>query len=758
MRRADMTNKKVIYTCPIRGRIESTSLEEYYRIECLNYLIKKEKIPKEKIELEKILEIYGFAKKNNLRADIVVYDGVRRELSNIIYIAEIKVRATEKAKAIQDQLLPAMRNCDNIIYGIYWDEIHRVLVDRKGKEQTGTFQLHYEEENNNSLSKLEKIKDTQALWVAIENGVRNYNGGTKSKHREILKLLITKYYDEKVNNENLVFTTSNTTIVNTVRKLYTQAIDYYGKEILEVIFNDTINLTDDCIENCVKILQNYSLSVSDSKIIQEFYMKFAPSFLKKDLSQYYTPKEIANFMVAIVPITRTTKALDPCSGSGDFMVGVLKTATEKGVDGDIAMRIFCWDIDEDASALAQINMILNGDGRSNVKTINSLKDIHDEEDEYNLIITNPPFGVKTVYTEAKGYELQNKTKESGKLFIERCTYLLKEKGLLVIILPNGYLENPTDIYVREYILSHYTIKGIIGLPNNVFKCTGSGGRTSILILEKNTSQKKENYYFFVHKANKVGFDHTRKQIPLLLHRNEETGAFSYDNENNPVIDNDLVSIEKQYREFLEQDKNSTKNSMPVSAIHTDDTKRFFYTLYLQEYKECVKRIKASNSITLKEMDATITNNSNKTLTDTDEYTYIETGNVYRDTILETQILRGWALPNRAKVILEKDTILVSKMEGTFNNFYYNIEQSYIASNGFYSIYIPDEEYRLQFLRFLFTKEYILQMESLCTGTIMADVKQEDIYTNLHISLYEDTATIKKYIDNKKSREEYVKHL
>ena len=755
-----MSKKKVQYICPIRGKIISSLPEEYYRIECLNHLIKKENIPKKQIELEKVLEIYGSTKKNNLRADIVVYDGFGKELNNIIYIAEIKVNIKKKAEAIQYQLLPAMKNCINIIYGIYWDEVHRILINKEGKEKEGSFQLNYKEYkeyNNNSISKLEKIKDTQALWKAIENAVRNYNGGTKSKHREILKLLITKYYDEKMNKENLVFNTNNSNIIESIKELYKTAIEYYGKEIFEGIFTDTIKLNRDCMLNCIKILQNYSLSISDSKMIQEFYMKFAPSFLKKDLSQYYTPKEIANFMVAIAPLTKKTKALDPCSGSGDFMVGILKKAIKKDIAVDIDKRIFCWDIDEDASALAQINMILNGDGRSNVEIINSLENINYKESKYNLIITNPPFGVNTKYTEAKKYELQKKTKESGKLFIERCTHLLKEEGMLVIILPNGYLENPSDVYVREYILSHYKIKGIVGLPNNVFKCTGSGGRTSILILEKNLSQKKENYFIFVHKANKVGFDHTRKQIPPLYYRNEETGTFSYDDENNPIIDNELLSIEKQYKDFA-RNYNSTKNVMPVNDIYIDDTKRFLYTLYLQEYKKCVKRIKESNNITLRGMNAIITNNSNETLKDTALYTYIETGNVYRDTILEMQDLRGWALPNRAKIIVKKNTILISKMEGTFNNFYYNIEQSYIASNGFYSIYIPDEEYRLHFFRFLFTKEYLLQMESLCTGTIMADVKKEDIYTNLHIPLNEDIESIRKYMNNKIFREEYIKHL
>ena len=177
-------------------------------------------------------------------------------------------------------------------------------------------------------------------------------------------------------------------------------------------------------------------------------MKFAPSFLKKDLSQYYTPKEIATFMVSIIPLRQTTKALDPCSGSGDFMVGLLARAIEEGLS-ELDKNIACWDMDPDATTLSQINMILNGDGRTEVKNKDSLDRANEFADTFDVIITNPPFGQKTTHDNTE-YSLP--TKESGQLFVERCLVLLKNKGVLAIILPNGYLDNPTNCALRNYIL------------------------------------------------------------------------------------------------------------------------------------------------------------------------------------------------------------------------------------------------------------------------------------------------------------------
>ena len=716
--------KKYIYHCPLRNKILSDSIEEKYRIECLNYLINKKKIPKENIQIEKILQIYGSGKKNNLTADIVVYkDDSSKNLKNILYVIEIKANQKDRDKAIKYQLLPAIKLCPNVIYGIYWDEVNRIVLDKKENLVSLSDVNYTKHSKQKEFSQLEKIKNSQYIWIALDRCLRNYQGDTKNKHREILKLLLSKYYDEKFNEDNLLFNLSRFD-QKKIQKLYKDTLKFYGEHIFENILNDEIKLNENCIKECIKILQNYSLILSDDKIIQEFYMKFAPSFLKKDLSQYYTPKEIANFMVSLVEIDNTTKALDPCSGSGDFMVGVLKKAKKENLK-EVERNIHCWDIDEDAGALSQINMILNGDGRTQVEVKNSLEDIKEKSNTYDLIITNPPFGENTVYPEAKGYDL--KIKQSGKLFIERSLALLKEKGILIIILPNGYLENPTDHLLRKFIINNSKINGIINLPDNVFKCTGSGGRTSILVLEKDKN-KKENYNIFVDKCIKVGFDHTKKTIPPLLKRDEQTGAFLHNEENENIIENDLTAIKHKFDDFNIANDSSYK--MQYKDILQSKHNRFCIRKYLSNYKKCINKIKKKKYSTLSKIGAVITNKKNFNIESTKIYQYVETGDVYKDNILNIQKLKGWNLPNRAKIKIFDDCILLSKMDGTFHNFMYAKDNNIIASNGFYSVYIEDKKERFNFFRFLFTKDYIIQMDALSTGTIMADVKDFDLIDEL----------------------------
>ena len=81
------------------------------------------------------------------------------------------------------------------------------------------------------------------------------------------------------------------------------------------------------------------------------------------------------------------------------------------------------------------------------------------------------------------------------------------------------------------------------MPEGVFKVSGSGGRTSILILEKNKEVGKlGDYKIFVDCAKKVGFDHKKKKGPILYKREESTGDFLFNKQNDRVIENDLLNI------------------------------------------------------------------------------------------------------------------------------------------------------------------------------------------------------------------------
>lgn len=92
-------------------------------------------------------------------------------------------------------------------------------------------------------------------------------------------------------------------------------------------------------------------------------------------------------------------------------------------------------------------MILHGDGRSHIKVIDSIEEYKFKNNHFSVCITHPPLGTHTKWE--KDINIMNEyllgqghlelfKQELGILFLERCIHLLKEGGLLSIILPNGY--------------------------------------------------------------------------------------------------------------------------------------------------------------------------------------------------------------------------------------------------------------------------------------------------------------------------------
>lgn len=112
------------------------------------------------------------------------------------------------------------------------------------------------------------------------------------------------------------------------------------------------------------------------------------------------------------------------------------------------------------------------------------------------------------------------------IFIDRCLQLLKPGGRLLIIVPDGVLCNSGDRYVREYIMGKKDeetgqfhggkaiVKAVISLPQDAFKLSGTGAKTSILYLQKRKSRKDEPTHFedepqtdvFMGVADSLGYE------------------------------------------------------------------------------------------------------------------------------------------------------------------------------------------------------------------------------------------------------------
>ena len=211
---------------------------------------------------------------------------------------------------------------------------------------------------------------------------------------------------------------------------------------------------------------------------------------------------------------------------------------------EASKHIFGIDFKANLVKTAQMNMVMNNDGRGGLYALNSLwKPAHWPSREaqaeialgsMDVVMTNPPFGTK-IKVEGQEileqYDLAHAWRKEGErwvmestvksamspeiLFIERCVQFLKPGiGKMGIVLPDGILGNPDNEYIRYWILSNCQVLASVDLPVETF-LPRTGTQTSVLFLRRKSEEEKlagslsgetSPYSVFMAVAKNVGKD------------------------------------------------------------------------------------------------------------------------------------------------------------------------------------------------------------------------------------------------------------
>ena len=293
------------------------------------------------------------------------------------------------------------------------------------------------------------------------------------------------------------------------------------------VFTEDIRVDDSRLFSVVNHLQGINLNATELDVKGVAFERFLGSYFKGDMGQYFTPREVVEFMVKMAAPHHEEHVLDPACGSGGFLLHamdrILKQASEFYPEGtpehythwhDFAeKRLFGIEVNDSIARVAKMNMIIHDDGHSNVIGNDALVNFdilynqHRDfkKETFDLILTNPPFGA-TVKKEESPY-LDNYNLSKGKpsqkteiLFLERCFDFLKwETGELAIILPDGILNNSSLQYVRDYIEQHFQILAIVSLPQTAFSHYGAGVKPSIMFLRKFSEAEYSLYQAHIHR-------------------------------------------------------------------------------------------------------------------------------------------------------------------------------------------------------------------------------------------------------------------
>lgn len=231
----------------------------------------------------------------------------------------------------------------------------------------------------------------------------------------------------------------------------------------------------------------------------EYLMRHFATESGKSKGQFYTPAEVSRVMAKLIGITPDTPVsatvYDPTCGSGSLL---LKVADES----PRGMTIYGQEKDNATWALAKMNMILHDNAIADIRkgdTITSPQFLkNDRLETFDFLVANPPFSTKSwsngLEKDYGRFEFGMPPAKNGDYaFLLHMLKSLKSTGRAAVILPHGVLfRGNVEAQIRKEIVRRGYIKGIIGLPPNLFY--GTGIPACILVLDKKDAAQREGIF------------------------------------------------------------------------------------------------------------------------------------------------------------------------------------------------------------------------------------------------------------------------
>lgn len=373
-----------------------------------------------------------------------------------------------------------------------------------------------------------------SLWASCDE----LRGGMDaSQYKDyVLVLLFIKYISDKyagvrfapitipkgASFQDMVALKGKSSIGDDINKKIVAPLAKHNKQISQSDFpdfNDSTKLGDgkekvERLTNLIAIFENPALDFSKNRAegddilgdAYEYLMRHFATESGKSKGQFYTPAEVSRIIAQILGIreartTNATTVYDPTCGSGSLLLKVADEArtsvTLNGQEKDAA-----------TSGLARMNMILHNNPTALIVQGNTLTDpkFKDRDNEslktFDYVVANPPFSDKRWST---GLDPLNDPHERFKAFgvppgkqgdyayLLHIVRSLKSSGTGACILPHGVLfRGNAEADIRRNLVRKGYIKGIIGLPANLFY--GTGIPACIVVIDKKDARARKGIF------------------------------------------------------------------------------------------------------------------------------------------------------------------------------------------------------------------------------------------------------------------------
>lgn len=248
---------------------------------------------------------------------------------------------------------------------------------------------------------------------------------------------------------------------------------------------DVKDLTENQLQEILSAIQKNILPYINSEstqgqdLLNLFFTTFNKYVGKADKNQAFTPDHITQFMCHVTNVNRNSRVLDPCCGSGAFLVRAMTEAmddcsNEEEKDRVKAEHIYGIEYEDVAFGLSTTNMLIHGDGNSNIiqgSMFNNESWIKNAN--IDIVLMNPPYNATRKQSQESYVETWDKRittdPSKGLHYVYYIANLLK-KGKLAVLLPMQCAIGATkDVKMfKEKMLEENTLDAVFSLPGDMF--------------------------------------------------------------------------------------------------------------------------------------------------------------------------------------------------------------------------------------------------------------------------------------------------
>lgn len=254
--------------------------------------------------------------------------------------------------------------------------------------------------------------------------------------------------------------------------------DQYVRQLNIAAFREILKFIED---NILPFINDKSTSGQD--LLNLFFVTFNKYVGKSDKNQAFTPDHVTDFMAKITGVNKHSVVLDPCCGSGSFLVRAMTQAlddcaTAAEQEEVKKHQIFGIEFDENVYGLATTNMLIHSDGNSNIRQ-GSCFALADwiKEAKPNVILMNPPYNGQRIHLPKSYVDTWARDKKEdpskGLYFVKYIADTLNSinhQAKLAVLLPVACAIGTSGEIARlkSEILEENTLDAVFTLPNEIF--------------------------------------------------------------------------------------------------------------------------------------------------------------------------------------------------------------------------------------------------------------------------------------------------